>query len=110
VSVKDAYVRLNEYARLLSELNEHYDENLDRVVVFRYSDELIRAMNEHEVYSPDDAWLVFADRIDELLNELAAVGTRAGPYTRLRGCVAPPAPASITRRFPIPDRPPVSGL
>jgi hypothetical protein len=65
VSVKDAYVRLNEYARLLSELNEHYDENLDRVVVFWYSDELIRAMNEHEVYSPDDARLVFADRIDE---------------------------------------------
>jgi hypothetical protein len=45
------------------------------VVVFRYSDELMRAMNEHEVYSPDDAWLVFADKIDELLNELAAVGT-----------------------------------
>ena len=76
MSVKDAYVRLNEYARLLSELNEHYDENLDRVVVFWYSEELIRAMNEHEVYSPDDAWLVFADRIDELLNELAAVGTK----------------------------------
>jgi len=53
--VKDAYVRLNEYARLLSELNEHYDEGLDRVVVFRYSDELIRVMNEHGVYSPDDA-------------------------------------------------------
>ena len=33
-------------------------------------------MNEHEVYCPDDAWLVFADRIDELLNELAAVGTK----------------------------------
>ena len=64
-SVKGTYVRLNEYARLLSELNEHYDENLDRVVVFWYSDELIRAMNEHEVYSPDDARLVFADRIDE---------------------------------------------
>lgn len=76
LSVKDAYVRLNEYARLLSELNEHYDENLDCVVVFRYSDELIRAMNKHEVYSPDDAWLMFADRIDELLNELAAVGTK----------------------------------
>jgi hypothetical protein len=75
VSVKGAYGRLNEYARWLSELNEHYDEVLDRVVVFRYSDELMRAMNEHEVYSPDDAWLVFADKIDELLNELAAVGT-----------------------------------
>lgn len=70
------YARLNEYARLLGELNEHYDEELDCVVVFRYSEELIRAMNEHEVYSPDDAWLVFADKIDELLNELAAVGTK----------------------------------
>jgi hypothetical protein len=70
--VKGTYVRLNQYARLLSELNEHYDEDLDRVVVFRYSDELIQAMNEHEVYSPDDAWLVFAERIDELLEELAA--------------------------------------
>jgi hypothetical protein len=69
--VKDAYTRLNQYARLLSELNDHYDENLDRIVVFRYSDELIEAMNEHEIYSPDDAWLVFADRIDELLEELA---------------------------------------
>jgi len=56
---------------LLSELNDHYDEDLDRVVVFRYSEELIEAMNEHEVYNPDDAWLVFADRIDELLEELA---------------------------------------
>ena len=74
--MKDAYAQLNEYARLLSELNEHYDESLDRVVVFRYSEELIRAMNEHEVYSPDDAWLEFAEKIDELLNELAAVGTR----------------------------------
>jgi hypothetical protein len=74
--MKDAHVRLNEYARLLSELNEHYDEYLDRVVVFQYSEELARAMNEHEVYSPDDAWLMFADRIDELLNELAVVGTK----------------------------------
>ena len=69
--MKDAYTRLNQYARLLSELNDHYDEDLDRIVVFRYSDELIEAMNEHEVYNPDDAWLVFADRIDELLEELA---------------------------------------
>ena len=69
--MKDAYTRLNQYARLLSELNDHYDEDLDRIVVFRYSDELIQAMNEHEVYNPDDAWLVFADRIDELLEELA---------------------------------------
>jgi hypothetical protein len=56
---------------LLSELNDHYDEDLDRIVVFRYSEELIEAMNEHEAYNPDDAWLVFADRIDELLEELA---------------------------------------
>jgi hypothetical protein len=69
--VKDAYTRLNQYARLLSELNDYYDEDLDRIVVFRYSDELIQAMNEHEVYNPDDAWLVFAERIDELLEELA---------------------------------------
>ena len=69
--MKDAYTRLNQYARWLSELNDHYDEDLDRIVVFRYSDELIEAMNEHEVYNPDDAWLVFADRIDELLEELA---------------------------------------
>jgi hypothetical protein len=69
--VKGTYARLNQYARLLSELNEHYDEDLDRVVVFRYSDELIQAMNEYEVYNPDDAWLVFADKIDELLEELA---------------------------------------
>jgi hypothetical protein len=69
--VKDAYAQLNQYARLLSELNDHYDEDLDRIVVFRYSDELIQAMNEHEAYNPDDAWLVFADKIDELLEELA---------------------------------------
>ena len=69
--MKDAYTRLDQYAQLLSELNDHYDEDLDRIVVFRYSDELVRAMNEHEVYNPDDAWLVFADRIDELLEELA---------------------------------------
>jgi hypothetical protein len=74
--MKDTHVRLNEYARLLSELNEHYDEHLDCVVVFQYSEALVRAMNEHEVYSPDDAWLLFADRIDELLNELAVVGTK----------------------------------
>ena len=71
MTVKDAYARLNEYARLLGELNEHYDESLDRIVVFRYSEELIQAMNEHEVYSPEDAWLVFAEKIDELLEELA---------------------------------------
>jgi hypothetical protein len=74
--MKGTYARLNTYARLLSELNDHYEEDLDCVVVFRYSEELIRAMNEHEVYSPDDAWLEFAEKIDELLNELAAVGTR----------------------------------
>jgi hypothetical protein len=33
-------------------------------------------MNEHEVYSPDDAWIVFTDMIDELLSELAVVGTK----------------------------------
>jgi hypothetical protein len=69
--VKDAYTQLNHYARLLSELNDHYDDDLDRIVVFRYSDELIEVMNEHEIYIPDDAWLVFAERIDELLEELA---------------------------------------
>ena len=69
--MKDAYTRLDHYARLLSELNDHYDEDLDRIVGFRYSDELIEAMNELEVYNPDDAWLVFADRIDALLKELA---------------------------------------
>jgi hypothetical protein len=69
--VNNAYTRLDQYAQLLSELNDHYDKDLDRIVVFRYSDELIQAMNEHEVYNPDDAWLVFADRIDELLEELA---------------------------------------
>ena len=37
----DAYARLNVYPRLLSELNEHYDEDLHCVVVFRYSDEFI---------------------------------------------------------------------
>jgi hypothetical protein len=74
--VKDAYARLNQYARLLSELNEHYDEDLDRIGVFRYSDELIQAMNDHEVYNPDDAWLVFADRIDKLLENLAVAVQR----------------------------------
>ena len=69
--MKDAYTQLNQYARLLSELNDHYDEDLDRIVIFRYSDELIQAMNEHEAYNPDDAWLVFADRIDKLLEDLA---------------------------------------
>ena len=70
--MKRTYARLNRYARLLSELNEHYDESLGRIVVFRYSEELIQAMNKYEVYSPDDAWLVFAERIDELLEELTA--------------------------------------
>jgi hypothetical protein len=42
-------------AAVLSELNKHYDDGLDRVVVFRHSVELIRAMNRHEVYSLDDA-------------------------------------------------------
>jgi hypothetical protein len=70
--VKGTYARLNQCTRLLSELNEHYEEGLGRIVVFRYSEELIQAMNEHEVYSPDDAWLMFAERIDELLEELAA--------------------------------------
>jgi hypothetical protein len=50
--------------------------SLTRVMDFRYSDELIQAMNEYEACSPDDSWLVFADRIDELLNELAAGGTK----------------------------------
>jgi hypothetical protein len=75
-SVKGTYARLHQYARLLSELNEHYGEGLGRIVVFRYSEELIQAMNEHEVYSPDDAWLVFAERIDELLEELAVAVQR----------------------------------
>ena len=69
--MNNAYTRLDQYAQLLSELNDHYVKDLDRIVVFRYSDELVRAMNEHEVYNSDDAWLVFADRIDELLEELA---------------------------------------
>jgi hypothetical protein len=74
--VKGTYALLNRYARLLSELNEHYEEGLDRIVVFRYSEELIQAMNEHEVYNPDEAWLMFAERIDELLEELAVAVQR----------------------------------
>lgn len=48
-----------DYADLVEELWQHYDEDLGRIEVFRFSDKLVEAMNEHGVYDPDDAHGLF---------------------------------------------------
>jgi hypothetical protein len=50
----------------ITELNENFDDNLNRVVPFDYSAELTAAMDLHGISDPDTALAVFTERSQAL--------------------------------------------
>jgi uncharacterized protein YrzB (UPF0473 family) len=71
--VSDARLQLNYCGRLLGELSRHIlDDAEDSVSVFRYSSELIKFMNEHEVYDATKVRDLLHDMVEEALNQLDA--------------------------------------
>jgi hypothetical protein len=66
-------LQLNYCGRLLGELSKHMlDDAVFSVSVFRYSDELIKFMNEYEVYNPTEVRDLLHDMVEEALNQLDA--------------------------------------
>ena len=55
----------------IDELDEHFDEELDRIVPFDYSASLTAAMDLHGIGDPQTAWTVFSERADALTGLLA---------------------------------------
>ncbi len=52
-----------------AELNENFDDDLDRIVRFDYSANLAAALVLHGIDDPHTAWYVFSER-EEALKEL----------------------------------------
>ena len=50
----------------IDELGENFDEELDRIVPFDYSDSLTAAMDLHGIGDPQTAWMVFSERAEAL--------------------------------------------
>lgn len=55
----------------IDELGENFDEELDRIVPFDYSDSLTAAMDLHGIGDPQTAWTVFSERAEALTGLLA---------------------------------------
>jgi hypothetical protein len=51
----------------IDELGENFDEELDRIVTFDYSDSLTAAMDLHGIGDPQTAWAVFSERAEALM-------------------------------------------
>jgi hypothetical protein len=51
----------------IDELGENFDEELDRIVPFDYSDSLTAAMDLHGIGDPQTAWAVFSERAEALM-------------------------------------------
>jgi hypothetical protein len=55
------------------ELNENFDDNLDRIVRFDYSANLAAALDLHGIDDPHTAWYVFSEREEALKGLLSRV-------------------------------------
>ena len=56
-----------------AELNENFDDDLDRIVRFDYSADLAAAMDLHGIDDPHTAWYVFSEREEALRGLLSRV-------------------------------------
>jgi hypothetical protein len=57
----------------IEELNENFDDDLDRILRFDYSANLAAAMELHGIDDPDTAWHVFSEREEALKGLLSRV-------------------------------------
>lgn len=55
------------------ELNENFDDDLDRIVRFDYSANLAAALDLHGIDDPHTAWCVFSEREEALKGLLSRV-------------------------------------
>ena len=55
------------------ELNENFDDDLDRIVRFDYSANLAAALELHGIDDPNTAWYVFSERAEALRELLSRV-------------------------------------
>jgi hypothetical protein len=55
------------------ELNENFDDDLDRIVRFDYSANLAAALDLHGIDDPHTAWYVFSEREEALKGLLSRV-------------------------------------
>ena len=56
-----------------AELNENFDDDLDRIVHFDYSANLAAALELHGIDDPNTAWYVFSEREKTLKGLLSRV-------------------------------------
>lgn len=57
----------------IAELNENFDDDLDRIVPFDYSPDLAAALKLHGIDDPNTAWVVFSERAEALKGLLSRV-------------------------------------
>lgn len=50
----------------ITELDDNFDDDLDRITPFDYSSDLAAAMDLHGLRDPDTAWSVFSERAEAL--------------------------------------------
>lgn len=57
----------------IAELNENFDDDLDRIMPFDYSPNLAAALELHGISDPNTAWSVFSERTEALKGLLSRV-------------------------------------
>lgn len=57
----------------IAELNENFDDDLDRIMPFDYSPDLAAALELHGIDDPNTAWSVFSERAEALKGLLSRV-------------------------------------
>ena len=60
-------IQIDALSAWIDELNEHFDDDRDRVIPFDYSPELSAAMQLHGISDPDTARAVFSERAQALV-------------------------------------------
>ena len=68
---KDVRAQIDALSMWMGELNENFDDELDRVVPFDYSPELAAAMQLYGISDPDRARVVFNERAEALTRLLS---------------------------------------
>ena len=69
-----------------AELNENFDDDLDRIVRFDYSANLAAALELHGIDDPNTAWYVFSEReeaLKGLLSRVYGAASRREPSSQL---------------------------
>ena len=67
------HAQIDALSGWIAELNENFDDDLDRIMPFDYSPNLAAALELHGIDDPDTAWSVFSERAETLKGLLSRI-------------------------------------